>query len=502
MEHLPEELYPAAATREADRRAAADFGLVGGALMERAGAAAFAMLRERFPRARRIAVVCGPGNNGGDGYVLARLARAAGLTAQVSSPGGVDRLRGDAAAAQARWAETGGATEVLVGGRLPESDVVVDALFGTGLERPLEGGWRQAVEAMNACRRPVFALDIASGLHADSGRVLGVAVQAAVTLTFIGLKAGLFTARGREASGLILFDDLGVPASVFEGLSPLARRVTQRQVRGLLAPRPRHAHKGDAGRVLIVGGQPGMPGAVRLAGTAAYRAGAGLAVVATHPVHAPLISAAQPELICHGVSDAAELNTLLEAAHAVAIGPGLGQGEWGQALWEATLATTLSRVVDADGLRLLATQPRRHANWILTPHPGEAAALLGVNADIEADRFQAARAISERYGGVCVLKGSGSLIASETDPEPWLCDRGNPGLATGGSGDVLTGAIVALLAQGLSPVEAARLGVWAHASAGDRATRTGERGLLASDLFGPLRDILNGLNADADRNPH
>ena len=503
MEHLPEALYRAAATREADRRAAAQFGLGGGLLMERAGAAAFAVLRERFPRARRIAVVCGPGNNGGDGYVLARLARAAGLRVRVSSVSDVAQLKNDAAMAQVRWTEAGGVIDEFVGDRLRDSDVVVDALFGTGLERPLEGVWRHAIEAINACQRPVLALDIASGLHADTGRVLGVAVQAAVTLSFIGLKAGLFTASGREASGLILFDDLDVPAGVFEGLSPLARRIMERHLRGLLARRPRHAHKGDAGRVLIVGGQPGMPGAVQLAGTAAYRAGAGLVTLATHPVHAPFISAARPELICHAVANAAELDPLLDVAHAVAIGPGLGRGEWGQALWQATFRTELPLVVDADGLRLLAAQPRRSAHWILTPHPGEAAALLGVGvADIEADRFQAVRAISECYGGVCVLKGSGSLIASETDPDLWLCDRGNPGLATGGSGDVLTGAIVALLAQGLAPVDAARLGVWAHASAGDRTARTGERGLLASDLFAPLRDVLNGLSGDADRTPY
>ena len=503
MEHLPEALYRAAATREADRRAAANFGLGGGVLMERAGAAAFAILRERFPRARRIAVVCGPGNNGGDGYVLARLASAAGLAVQVASPGDVSRLQGDAAGACARCIEAGGAVESFAAERLRESEVVVDALFGTGLERPLEGVWRQAVEAINASGRPALALDTASGLHADSGRVLGVAVRADVTLSFIGLKAGLFTARGREMSGLILFDDLAIPAAVFDGLAPLARRITERNLRGLLPERPRHAHKGDAGRVLIVGGQPGMPGAAQLAGTAAYRAGAGLVTIATHPLHAPLISAARPELICHAVTEGVDPQTLLGAAHSVAIGPGLGQGRWGQSLWQATLTTTLPLVVDADGLRLLAAQPKRRDNWILTPHPGEAAALLGVSvAEIEGDRFQAARAISDRYGGVCVLKGSGSLVARDGDALLWLCDRGNPGLATGGSGDVLTGAIVALLAQGLAPVDAARLGVWAHATAGDRVARTGERGLLASDLFAPLRDVLNGLSDDANRIPH
>ena len=268
----------------------------------------------------------------------------------------------------------------------------------------------------------------------------------------------------------------------------------ERNLHGLLVPRVRHAHKGDAGRVLVVGGQPGMPGAVRLAGEAAYRAGAGLVVLATHPAHAASIGAARPELIAYGVNDAQAIQPLLAGAHALAVGPGLGQGEWGRALWQAVLAVDKPLVVDADALNLLAAQPSSRADWVLTPHPGEAARLLGVSvAEIEADRFAAARAIAQRFGGVCVLKGSGTLVAAHGEPSMWLCDRGNPGLATGGSGDVLTGVIVALLAQGLKPNEAARLGVWVHASAGDRVAANGERGMMASDLLAPLCDIINDI---------
>jgi len=487
--------------------------------MERAGRAAFALLRERFPRARCVAVVCGPGNNGGDGYVLARLAKDAGLATTVLSPANTAGLKGDAAAARNAWHKTGGTVQVLSFEHLQACDVIVDALFGTGLERPLEGEWRAAVEAMNVSNRPIFAIDIPSGLHADSGRVLGAAARAALTLCFIDLKVGLFTGQGREHSGLILFDDLGVPDSVFTGVTPQARRITQRNLHGLLLPRVRHAHKGDAGRVLVVGGQPGMPGAVRLAGEAAYRAGAGLVVLATHLAHAASIGAARPELIAYGVNDAQAIQPLLAGAHALAVGPGLGQGEWGRALWQAVLAVEKPLVIDADALNLLAAQPSSRADWVLTPHPGEAARLLGVSvAEIQADRFAAARAIAQRYGGVCVLKGSGTLIAtamdggsaereavptgtnagavfppSHSEPSMWLCDRGNPGLATGGSGDVLTGVIVALLAQGLAPNEAARLGVWVHASAGDRVAANGERGMMASDLLASLRDIINDI---------
>ena len=505
MDHLPEALYRAADTRAADRRAASEHGLAGGVLMERAGREAFALLRERFPRARRVAVVCGPGNNGGDGYVLARLAKEAGLAATVLSPANTAGAQahpttagGDAAAARDAWCKAGGTVQAFSTEHLQACDAIVDALFGTGLERPLEGEWRAAIEAMNASGRPVFAIDIPSGLHADTGRVLGAAVRAALTLSFIGLKAGLFTGQGREYSGLILFDDLGVPDVVFTGITPLARRVTQRNLRGLLTPRVRHAHKGDAGRVLVVGGQPGMPGAARLAGEAAYRAGAGLVVLATHPAHAASIGAARPELIAYGVNDALGIQPLFAGAHALAIGPGLGQGEWGRGLWQAVLAADKPLVVDADALNLLAAQPTSRADWILTPHPGEAARLLGVSvAEIEADRFAAVRAIAQRYGGVCVLKGSGTVTTSHSEPSIWLCDRGNPGLATGGSGDVLTGVIVALLALGLAPIEAARLGVWAHASAGDRVAVSGERGIMASDLLAPLRNVINSIVAHA-----
>lgn len=323
MDHLPEALYRAADTRAADQRAVSAHGLVGGVLMERAGSAAFALLRERFPRARRIAVVCGPGNNGGDGYVLARLAMQAGLTVGLLSPADTADLKGDASAAYDAWRKAGGTVQAFSVEHLQACDVIVDALFGTGLERALESEWRSTIEAMNASGRPIFAIDIPSGLHADTGRVLGAAARAVLTLSFIGLKAGLFAGLGREHCGLILFDDLGVPDAVFTGVTPLARRITERNLHGLLTPRARHAHKGDAGRVLVIGGQPGMPGAVRLVGEAAYRAGAGLVVLATHPVHAALIGAARPELIAYGVNDVQAIQPPLAGAHALAVGPGL-----------------------------------------------------------------------------------------------------------------------------------------------------------------------------------
>lgn len=494
MDVLPETLYRAADLRTAERRAVQQLGLAEGVLMERAGRAAFVLLRDRFPRARRLVVVCGPGNNGGDGFVLAQLAKQAGLEVMALSPADTRNRKGEATAAYDAWSKAGGTTPPFAADHLAKGDVIVDALFGIGLERPLEGLWLSAVEAINASGQPVFSLDVPSGLHADTGQVLGAAVRATATVSFIGLKAGMFTGQGREYSGQILFDDLAVPSAMLENCEPSARRITARNLHGLLTPRVRHAHKGDAGRVLVIGGQPGMPGAAQLAGTAAYRAGAGLVVLGTHPAHAAAIGAAQPELIVHGINDASTLNPLLAQASVLALGPGLGQGEWARTLWQTALATSIPCVVDADGLNLLATQPIARADLVLTPHPGEAARLLGVSVtEIQADRFAAARAIAQRYGGVCVLKGSGTIISAQDESALWLCDRGNPGLATGGSGDVLTGVIAALIAQGLKPVDGARLGVWAHAVAADHAAVAGERGLMAGDLLSPLRRIINEL---------
>jgi NAD(P)H-hydrate epimerase len=243
-----------------------------------------------------------------------------------------------------------------------------------------------------------------------------------------------------------------------------------------------------------------MPGAARLAGEAAYRAGAGLVMLATHPEHAAHISSACPELIVHGVATPQELRPLLSRADVIAAGPGLGRGEWGDALFGAALDTKLPMVVDADALNTLATDPLMHADWILTPHPGEAARMLGMSKqEIQADRFAAVHELVASFGGVCVLKGAGTLVASLYDGVVSVCDRGNPGMASGGMGDVLTGVIAGLRAQGLISPVAARLGVWLHAAAGDDVAASGEIGTLASDLFPHIRSRLNRLVGHADR---
>ncbi len=462
--------------------------------MERAGSAAFRLLRERWPEARRIEVLCGPGNNGGDGYVLARLAQAAGLWVRVHQLGDAGRLRGDAELMRRRYLEMGGA---LGGGHLGrDTRVLVDGVFGTGLEREVSGPWAQSLAAMAAHPAPVLGLDIPSGLHADSGRVLGVAVPCAATLSFIGLKRGLFTGAGPDYCGEVLFDGLEVPAALYARQLLSARRLDWGRCRQLLSPRPRSAHKGRFGHVLVVGGCPGYSGAARLAGEGALRAGAGLVSLAVHPGQAAGIVAGRPELMVHEVARPADLEPLLERATQVVVGPGLGRGGWARGLWREVSAAGLPLVVDADALNLLAVQPRRLEGAVLTPHPGEAARLLGIAAaEVQADRFAAAEALWRRFGGVVVLKGAGTLIHAGGQPPVGVCTQGNPGMASGGMGDVLSGIIAGLLAQGLEARDAAELGVCLHGAAGDRAAEGGERGLLASDLLGGLRALVNGRDA-------
>ena len=499
---LPYALYRAEQVRALDRCAIDTFGIRGADLMERAGRAAFVRSCARWPAARRMVVLAGAGNNGGDGYVIARLALEQGWSVQLLTLGDHQRLRGEAATAARAFALAGGHAEPFR--TLPQAvDVIVDALLGTGLERPVADDWAAAIEQINASRAAVLAVDIPSGLHADSGRVLGGAVRADLTVSFIGLKRGMFTARGPDHCGEIQFDALQIPAAVYAGQILAARRLDWLKERELVPRRRPAAHKGDCGHVLVVGGAPGLSGAVRLAGEAALRTGAGLVSVATHPSHAALLNLTRPELMVHAVADAAALAALAQRADVIAVGPGLGQEDWSRALFEQVLMLDKPLVVDADALNLLAAAPARRADWVLTPHPGEASRLLGcTTAEVEQDRFAAVEALQQRYDGVVVLKGAGTLIRGPGHRPVGLCSDGNPGMASGGMGDTLTGVIAALLAQrcrlgsrsgpmtGLDIEQAASTGVCLHAAAGDRAARYGQVGLLAGDLINALRATL------------
>lgn len=491
MTSLPINIYSVAGVREIDRAAIEDARIPGYTLMTRAGAAALREARLRYPDAMRWAVVCGAGNNAGDGYVLARLAAAEGVTVTVVALVAPDALAGDAAIAYADFRAADGTAVAWSDGLDRRADLIVDAILGSGLRRAVRGQFAEAVAAINAHEGVVVALDIPTGINGDSGAVMGSAVRADLTVTFVGLKAGLFLDAGREYCGELCYAGLDIDDTCRANSPVEYRRLDNSRFEAVLPRRARSAHKGDFGHVLVIGGGVGMPGAVRLCGEAALRAGAGRVSVATAPVHAPVVVASRPELMSHAINDVTDLDQLLEKADVIALGPGLGRSPWAAELVARLAADERAAVWDADALYWLAAAPARAEQRVLTPHPGEAATLLGVSAAaIQQDRRAAVLQLQRRYGGVVVLKGAGTLVSSAAGP-PWLCTSGNPGMAAAGMGDALTGIIAALLAQGLAPEDAAAAGVEIHARAGDRAAQTGERGLIASDLIAEIRHLCN-----------
>ncbi|HLK70410.1 MAG TPA: NAD(P)H-hydrate dehydratase, partial [Steroidobacteraceae bacterium] len=353
---------------------------------------------------------------------------------------------------------------------------------------------------INRCGKPVLSLDVPSGLNADDGTIMGAAVSADCTVSFVALKSGLFLNAGPERVGRLLFDDLGVSVPNDARFRAVLERLAEADVLRALPPRERAANKGDFGRVLLIGGGPGMPGALRLAGEACLRVGAGLVTVATWPDNLGAIVGGRPELIVHGVRDAEQLEPLLQSATVLGVGPGLTRTPWANALLQRALASGLPLVLDADALNLMAEHAlQAPAGAVLTPHPGEAGRLLGLSAaEVQADRLGALGRLCRAHpGAVIVLKGAGTLIGQRTSessgdsPIPSLCERGNPGMAAAGMGDVLTGAISGILAQCHDPWLAARAAVMAHALAGDELARERERGILALELAEGLSHWVN-----------
>jgi len=490
---LPTAIYSTRQVRDLDAYAIRELGIPGYTLMKRAGEASLRMMRTRWPMAHQLVIVCGGGNNGGDGYVLARFAQAAGLEVRVFAVCDPQQLRGDAQRAWQDFVASSGMVEAFgADADLASGDVVVDAILGTGLDGPIRPAIAAAITAVNASGRPVFALDIPSGLSSDSGLPMGIAVRADCTITFIGLKTGLYLGDGPEYCGTVFFDDLEVGAPQSQDLVPRLHRILESEIAAALPRRPRAAHKGSFGRVLVIGSGPGMPGATRLAGEAALRVGAGLVTVLAAPESAPAVAGGRPELIVHALEDPRSLEEHLARADVVAVGPGLGRTSWAREVFERVLQTRKPLIVDADALNLIAEQglgPRD--NWVLTPHPGEAARLLNVDtAAIQADRLGSLEALVARYGGIVVLKGAGTLIGGRGQVAA-ICERGNPGMAAPGMGDVLTGAVAGILAQVGDPWSATRVGVLVHAMAGDAEARNGERGVLASEVAEEIRAWVN-----------
>jgi NAD(P)H-hydrate epimerase len=494
-------LVGSAEMRAIDRAAIDDFGIPGLTLMDRAGrGVAEAAAAMAGPRGR-VVVVCGGGNNGGDGYVAARLLRAAGRDARVMALVPAERLSPDARAVREQAERAGVPIDDGVLGPLAAGvgDVVVDAIFGTGLARPPAGPFASAIAAIDVARAAgaaVLAVDVPSGLSADTGRPLGPCVRADRTVTFAFQKRGLAVYPGVDLAGDVTVVDIGVPAEAARRVPVGCELLTELEARALLPARSPDAHKGDAGRLLVIAGAPGKTGAAHLALTGALRGGAGLVTLAARPEVLPFALAGRPEAMSvalHGggplgAGDVAALLAAAREVDALVIGPGIPRGpETGDALRALLSRAGKPAVIDADALNALADEPGLLAGLgvplVLTPHPGEMARLCGKpTAEVQAERIDLAADRARAWHVTVVLKGARTVVADPEGP-PAIIPTGNAGLATGGTGDVLAGLCGALLAGGLPAPVAGRVGAWVHGRAGDVAKgRFGERGLVAGDL--------------------
>ncbi len=489
-------VFTSAAVRQLDQIAINQYGIPGIILMRRAGAAALAAVLDRWSATQSICVLCGAGNNAGDGYIVAGLAAQKGIAVNVRWLTAPEKLQGDAGLAW-QWAKQQGVR--IESYRSPadlQGDVIVDALLGTGLKGEVRESYRDSIVAINNSGLPVVAIDVPSGLNSDTGMVMGTCVTADLTVTFIALKCGLYTGDGIHHAGTIQLENLDVPESAFANITHTAEILDIEKLGRQLPPRHKNANKGFFGHLLLVGGDVGMPGSIAMAAIASARTGAGLTSVATRPGHiAPLISM-QPEIMIRGVDSGQEFEPLLDVDtrqySAVVVGPGLGRTAWSEQMLQVVLKSTYPLVVDADGLNLIASKTGLHRdNWVLTPHPGEAGRLLHCTGrEVQENRFAAVKSIQEQYGGVVLLKGAGTLICDGTTT--CICPYGNPGMSTGGMGDVLSGIVGALICQGLSFTQAAHLGACLHSKAADMAAiHTGEIGLMATDLFPYIRRLIN-----------
>ena len=465
-------------------------------LMARAGLAAAERARDIAQPGKRVVVIAGPGNNGGDALVVARHLKVGWFNVEVLFTGDAARLAPDAAAAHAAWIAAGGSfTNALPA--LHECGLIVDGLFGIGLQRELSGRYAELVSWINGARCPVLALDVPSGLEADSGRVLGCAVRASHTITFIGVKPGLLTLEGPDRCGLLEVATLGLDALP---VAPRGHVVGLEILREALPARARNTHKGDYGSVGIVGGASGMVGAALLAGRAALKTGAGRVYVGLSAPDAPALDPGQPELMLRRAEEVLALDHLA----CLAVGPGLGTSREAHDVLASALRSQLPAVLDADALNLIAQESvlrtavaGREAATVMTPHPAEAARLLAATtAKVQNDRIGAALEIAGTFACGVVLKGAGSVCAWPDGR--WAINvSGNPGMASAGMGDVLTGIVAALLAQRVEPRSALECAVHLHGAAADAAVAsgTGPVGLTAGEVIDAARGLINRRDA-------
>lgn len=488
-------LYSAQQSRDLDRiiieGTADEPGIPSYLLMQRAATAVFEFSRQKFPQAHSIIVFTGAGNNAGDGYLYAQLAMEKGCDVSVYSLIDPDDLYGDAQQAYLDWVEQGGEFAEDLDDALRNADLIIDAILGTGIKRDLDEDWIEIVERINELDTPVIAVDIPSGLNADTGAVMGLAIEADSTVCFISLKKGMFTGMARNHCGEIIFNDLRIPASTYALMNEDAHLLSDEDASLTIKPRPPCTHKGNTGHLLIVGGDYGMCGAVILAAQAALRTGVGRVTVVTRPEHVAAIVSVQPEIMALGVDEPVIPEALLRRVNVIVCGPGLGRDDWGEALFEQVIFQDHHKLLDADALYHLPEHAVDLSDTVITPHPGEASRLLSCSIEeVESDRFAAVDKLFQEYGSVAVLKGAGTLINDGEQPID-VCPFGNPGMATAGMGDVLSGIIAALMAQGYDKNQAARTAVCIHAKAADDAADAGQIGLLASDLLPYIHQRIN-----------
>lgn len=506
--NLTQSIWRAEQVRQFELPAAAKLGVDSFQLMRRAGESvghlANMLLKQDADSTSLVTVFVGTGNNGGDGYIAATALQSAGFSVSLVELMPDTERTGDALKAKELWAQHSAPSQTFSAESfvLPERTCVIDAMLGTGLTREVTGQYATCIQQINNCDNYlVIAADIPSGIEANTGAPLGNAVVADHTVTFVATKPGLATGRGKGHCGKLHVDTLGIQTPFAELTAPIAQRLHKNYSLPHLPKRPTHAHKGMCGHIVIIGGNIGMSGAIRLAASAALRCGAGLVTLLTHEAHHGIVAAHMAEFMVYPVAnkvDAQLVEQQLSKATHIVIGPGLGKDQWAQQLLTQTLAFRqkhkIPTVFDADALNLLAElpeQPSLDPDCVFTPHPAEAARLLKTSTkQIEADRYDAVKRLTQLYNVTALLKGAGTLIHSPASQLIYANTTGNAGMATAGMGDVLSGAVGALLAQEMSSIDATCFAVWMHGAAGDHAAKQGARGLVASDLLPFLRQLI------------
>ncbi len=487
-------IYDPSTVAEVDNRAIHEFSMPGIELMEKAAAYAFQCSQECFPNIDSIQIFCGSGNNAGDAYLFGCYAIDHGITTSVIYLSNPETLKGDAYSAYQRYKAKEGKLVQWHENININCDLIIDGIFGIGIDRPVKGIFLKAIELINQNSTPVLSLDIPSGLSGENGKIMGSSVRADLTITFVGKKIGLYINDGPKVNKRIKYSNLDIPEVCFKKARPILEEINESHIAQILRQRKKDSHKGNFGHVLVVGGNHGMGGAVRITAEAALRTGAGLVSVITTSENAQTILKIRPEIMTHALeSDHKNLPHIIDSVDVIAIGPGLGQDQWAMGLYDAVLESNKPLILDADALNILAKNPQQKEDWVLTPHPGEAARLLACsNSEIQSDRLKSLKNLCDGFGGVVLLKGQNTLIGRKAKI-PHMISAGNPGMSTAGMGDLLTGIISGLYAQFRDQDLQLLTSVSAliHSTAGDRAASSGERGIVATDLFVELKDLLN-----------